>query len=129
MLLYYLILVGTLTTDVQLVTKLLSNSFRVVLCIYLFFHIHLAIDIDKCNVSGYFLWSLIDNFEWARGYTERFGIVKVDYERDGRDRTPKQSYHFYADLIKRNGYSRDWDTVYIHEGMTSHPGLGHSVYT
>ena len=111
---------------------------------FFYINILLAIDIDKCNVSGYFLWSLIDNFEWARGYTERFGIVKVDYERDGRDRTPKQSYHFYADLIKRNGYSRDWDTVYIHEGMTSHPdwgtvyihegmmshpGLGHGVHT
>ncbi|KAK3084655.1 hypothetical protein FSP39_017015 [Pinctada imbricata] len=76
-----------------------------------------AINLDRCNVSGYFLWSLIDNFEWARGYTERFGIVKVDYERGGRDRTPKQSYHFYKDLIKRNGYAPDWDTMYIHQDL------------
>ncbi len=50
------------------------------------------------DVRGYFVWSLLDNFEWAYGYTKRFGIVHVDY--DTQVRTPKDSAHWFADLIK-----------------------------
>lgn len=49
-------------------------------------------------VRGYFLWSLLDNFEWAYGYAKRFGIVHVDYETQRR--TPKASARWYADLIR-----------------------------
>jgi len=49
-------------------------------------------------VKGYFIWSLMDNFEWADGYSKRFGIVYIDYEND-LERTPKDSFQFYADLI------------------------------
>jgi beta-glucosidase len=49
------------------------------------------------DVRGYFCWSLIDNFEWAEGFTKRFGLVHVD--PDTRDRTPKTSYAWYADVI------------------------------
>ncbi len=52
---------------------------------------------EGVNLKGYFLWSFIDNFEWAYGYTKRFGIVYCDY-LDGR-RIPKDSYYFYRDLI------------------------------
>jgi beta-glucosidase len=48
-------------------------------------------------VHGYFLWSLLDNFEWAQGYSQRFGIVYVDYET--LERVPKASYYWYRDLI------------------------------
>ncbi|RZB13319.1 glycosyl hydrolase family protein, partial [Streptomyces sp. F001] len=41
--------------------------------------------------------SLLDNFEWARGYGQRFGIVRVDYATQAR--TPKDSYHWYQRLI------------------------------
>ena len=51
-------------------------------------------------VKGYFLWSLLDNFEWAFGTTRRFGIVHVDYET--QKRTPKLSAKFYGDVIRRN---------------------------
>jgi beta-glucosidase len=51
-------------------------------------------------VTGYYVWSLLDNFEWAWGYGKRFGIVHVDY--DTQVRTLKDSALFYADLIKRN---------------------------
>ena len=52
---------------------------------------------DGIPVRGYFLWSLLDNFEWAFGYSRRFGIVYVDYET--LERVPKDSYHWYRDLI------------------------------
>ncbi|MCX7949810.1 MAG: GH1 family beta-glucosidase [Treponemataceae bacterium] len=48
-------------------------------------------------VKGYFLWSLIDNFEWAYGYSKRFGIIYCDYAT--LKRIPKDSYYFYRDLI------------------------------
>jgi beta-glucosidase len=47
-------------------------------------------------VRGYFVWSLLDNFEWALGYSKRFGLVHVDYET--QERRPKDSFHFYAEL-------------------------------
>ncbi|MDQ4115053.1 MAG: GH1 family beta-glucosidase [Actinomycetota bacterium] len=49
------------------------------------------------DVRGYFAWSLLDNFEWAEGYTERFGLVHVDY--DTLRRTPKDSFRWFQDLI------------------------------
>ena len=52
---------------------------------------------DGILVRGYFLWSLLDNFEWAFGYSHRFGIVYVDYET--LERVPKASYHWYRDVI------------------------------
>lgn len=56
---------------------------------------------DGVDVRGYFLWSLEDNFEWARGYSERFGIVYVDYQT--QKRTIKDSGYWYRDIIKENG--------------------------
>jgi beta-glucosidase len=58
---------------------------------------------DGVAVDGYFVWSLLDNFEWARGYAPRFGLVYVDYGT--LERIPKQSYHWYRDFIarERNG--------------------------
>lgn len=53
------------------------------------------------DLRGYFLWSLMDNFEWAFGYTKRFGIVHVDYQTQRR--TPKASARFYQQVIARNG--------------------------
>jgi len=47
------------------------------------------------------VWSLLDNFEWAEGYSKRFGIVFVDYGT--QQRTPKMSASWYRDVIERNG--------------------------
>ncbi|MFE1360790.1 GH1 family beta-glucosidase [Streptomyces harbinensis] len=49
------------------------------------------------DVRGYYVWSLLDNFEWAYGYEQRFGIVRVDYQT--LERLPKDSYHWYRQLI------------------------------
>jgi beta-glucosidase len=53
------------------------------------------------KVGGYFVWSLLDNFEWAQGYSDRFGIVHIDYGAT-LDRTIKQSGWWYRDLITSN---------------------------
>ncbi len=53
------------------------------------------------NVKGYFLWSLLDNFEWALGYSRRFGIVWVDYPTGNR--VPKDSYERYREVIASKG--------------------------
>ncbi|MER7164716.1 GH1 family beta-glucosidase [Micromonospora sp. NPDC000207] len=49
------------------------------------------------DVQGYYVWSLLDNWEWAEGFTKRFGLVHVDY--DTQTRTPKSSYTWLRDLI------------------------------
>jgi beta-glucosidase/6-phospho-beta-glucosidase/beta-galactosidase len=57
---------------------------------------------DGVDVRGYFVWSLMDNFEWASGYKMRFGICHVN--RDTLERTPKASAFWYRDVISNNGF-------------------------
>ncbi|GLW24417.1 beta-glucosidase [Microbispora triticiradicis] len=64
---------------------------------YLDGHIRAMREADA-DVRGYFVWSLLDNFEWAEGYHQRFGLVHVDFET--LRRTPKASYHWFADFLK-----------------------------
>jgi beta-glucosidase len=56
---------------------------------------------DGADVRGYFAWSLLDNFEWADGYKQRFGLVYVDYPTGTR--VPKDSYHWYRKVIGSRG--------------------------
>jgi beta-glucosidase len=57
------------------------------------------------DVRGYFHWSILDNFEWAEGYSKRFGLVHVDYAT--QQRTPKDSAHWYAKVVRTNGEELD----------------------
>ena len=56
----------------------------------------------EIDLRGYFQWSLMDNFEWAKGYSERFGLVYVDYPT--QKRILKDSAYWYREIIKENGY-------------------------
>jgi beta-glucosidase len=55
---------------------------------------------DGVNLRGYFVWSLLDNFEWSYGYSKRFGLIYVDYET--LERTPKDSARWYAQMTRAN---------------------------
>ena len=52
-------------------------------------------------LNGYFIWSFLDNFEWAFGYSKRFGIVYVDYST--LERIPKRSATWYGEIIRNEG--------------------------
>ena len=74
---------------------------------YLWDHVaavHGALE-NGVSVAGYFVWSLLDNFEWERGYTQRFGIVYVDYET--QQRYLKDSAYWYRDVIAASGLDVD----------------------
>ena len=66
-------------------------------------HLRAAHDAMKqgVNLRGYFAWSLLDNYEWAGGYSKRFGLVHVDYS--SQQRTIKSSGRYYADVIRTRG--------------------------
>ncbi len=55
-----------------------------------------------CDIRGYMAWSLLDNFEWAFGYSKRFGLVHVDFQT--LQRTPKDSFRWYRQLIQDGGF-------------------------
>ena len=56
---------------------------------------------DGVDAAGYFAWSLMDNYEWAYGYSERFGLIHVDYAT--QKRTPKDSAFWYQTVMESNG--------------------------
>jgi beta-glucosidase len=60
---------------------------------------------DGVPCSGYFAWSLMDNFEWAQGFSQRFGLIWVDFET--LERIPKDSYYWYKKYISANGLDED----------------------
>ncbi len=56
---------------------------------------------SEIDLRGYFQWSLMDNFEWEKGYSERFGLVFVDYQT--QERVLKDSAGWYREVIQTNG--------------------------
>jgi beta-glucosidase len=72
---------------------------------YLATHLRAALDATSpggmaagVDLRGYYVWTLMDNFEWAAGYSQRFGLVHVDFETQAR--TPKQSFYWYRALSR-----------------------------
>ncbi|XP_062077857.1 putative beta-glucosidase 41 isoform X2 [Humulus lupulus] len=61
-----------------------------------------AIRQDDCDIRGYFVWSLLDNWEWNMGYTVRFGLYYVDY-KNNLTRIPKHSVHWFKSLLSPEG--------------------------
>ncbi|KAF2618116.1 hypothetical protein F2Q68_00039602 [Brassica cretica] len=59
---------------------------------------HEAICIDKVNVTGYFIWSLLDNFEWQDGYKNRFGLYYIDF-KNNLTRHEKESAKYYKGFL------------------------------
>lgn len=57
---------------------------------------------DGSDIGGYFVWSFMDNFEWAYGYTKRFGLIYVDYET--KERIVKDSGRWYSETVRNNGF-------------------------
>ena len=55
---------------------------------------------EGANVHGYFVWSVFDNFEWERGFSKHFGLVRVNYET--LKRIPKQSAYWFRNVIAQN---------------------------
>ncbi|CAB3258489.1 unnamed protein product [Arctia plantaginis] len=72
------------------------------------------------NLKGYLAWSLIDNFEWMSGYSQRFGLYYVDYEDPARTRTAKKSAFVYKHIVKNRYIDYDYEpesmTMTIDEG-------------
>jgi len=58
---------------------------------------------EGVKLKGYFVWSIMDNFEWTDGYSKRFGLVYIDYRT--LERIPKKSAYWYRETIKNNGFS------------------------
>ncbi len=80
----------------RLIDALLEAGIEPWLCLY---HWDLPQAMDAgADVRGYFVWSLLDNFEWGSGYGPRFGLVHVDYKT--QKRTPKDSYAWFRDFVK-----------------------------
>jgi beta-glucosidase len=58
---------------------------------------------EGVRLKGYFVWTIIDNFEWAEGYSKRFGLVHTNYK--SLKRTPKKSFYWYKQVIANNGFA------------------------
>lgn len=64
-----------------------------------------AVILDGVKLKGYFVWSLLDNFEWDDGYRFRFGIHHVNFDDPKKPRTPKCSADVYKEIVAKNGFN------------------------
>lgn len=64
---------------------------------------------DGVNLEAYYVWSLLDNFEWAHGYQKRFGLIGIDYQT--QERIWKKSALWYKEVIANNGFKDDFNAI------------------
>ena len=98
-------------TDDEMVDGLVNDTDRIAYLEGYMQACHQAIE-EGVDLNAYFVWSLLDNFEWAQGYAKRFGLHHVDYATG--ERTPKASARWYRELIARHGTKED--VLATHEG-------------
>lgn len=87
------------------IEQALNDTFRVNYFSDYLDNVLAAIEQDGVNVRGYFAWSLLDNFEWADGYSKRFGLHYVNYQQSSLPRYPKQSVAFLANYIATHSHT------------------------
>ncbi|KAM0937059.1 putative beta-glucosidase [Dioscorea sansibarensis] len=68
-------------------------------------NLHIAIREEGCDIRGYFVWSLLDNWEWNSGYTVRFGLYFIDYKND-LSRIPKDSAYWFKNFLRKSAPSK-----------------------
>ncbi|XP_055494620.1 lactase/phlorizin hydrolase-like isoform X2 [Leucoraja erinacea] len=73
-----------------------------------------AYKLDHVNLKGYAARSLMDSFEWVNEYSLQFGLHHVNFKDPNRQRTPKRSAHYYAEIINDNGFPRQKDDEFLH---------------
>ncbi|XP_071507223.1 lactase/phlorizin hydrolase-like [Diadema antillarum] len=81
--------------------------------------------LDGVDVRGYVAWTLMDNFEWAVGFTERFGLHYIDFNDPERTRIPKKSASFFAEVIRNNGYP---ETEFVYPDYWNDPERDAFIY-
>lgn len=84
-----------------------GNNFNRIICILL-----TALN-DGVNVKGYTAWSLLDKFEWNKGFSERFGFYHVDFKNKNKPRYPKASVDYYKNIISANGFPNPGEVMSI----------------
>jgi len=84
---------------------------------YIFDHLHQVKRLlnDGVDVQRYYHWTLMDNFEWAEGLSARFGLIEVDY--DTQQRSIRNSGHFFSDICRKRGITREMIAEYLHNGI------------
>lgn len=92
---------GLPQTDSPDVESILNDDERIEYVKNVLTYLHQAIE-NGADVRGYYLWSLLDNFEWSAGYEYRYGIHYTDYQT--MERIPKKSAKWYSEVIRNNGF-------------------------
>ena len=95
---------GILIKDEKIIDGVVQDDDRLAFLKNYFEAAHQAIS-DGVNLKGYFVWSLMDNFEWLWGYSKRFGLIRVEYKT--QERTWKKSAYWYQKVIAENGFNID----------------------